>query len=62
MKVFIYAFITIYIALLSKSIFYFLFDKYINHIINSINFFAPIKTSVVVAIIIYFVRLIFPKE
>lgn len=62
MKIFIYGFITIYIALISKSIFNFLFDKYINHIINSIDFFAPIKTSLAVAIILYFVRIIFNKN
>ena len=62
MKIFIYGFITIYIALLSKSIFNFLFDKYINHIISSIDFFAPIKISIVGAIIIYVIRIIFNKN
>ncbi|KGQ30148.1 hypothetical protein JP34_11895 [Gallibacterium anatis] len=62
MKVFIYGFVSVYVGLLSKSIFIFLFDKYINHIAGNVDFFAPVKTSIVAAIILYFVRVIFHKN
>ncbi|OBX03104.1 hypothetical protein QV06_10385 [Gallibacterium genomosp. 3] len=62
MKIFIYGFITIYIGIISAKIFAYLFDKYINHIISSIDFFAPIKISIVGAIIIYVIRIIFNKN
>ncbi len=38
MKVFIYGFVSVYVGLLSKSIFIFLFDKYINHIAGNVDF------------------------
>ncbi|ERF78992.1 hypothetical protein P9057_01835 [Gallibacterium anatis] len=62
MKVFIYGFIAIYIGIISGKVFSFLFDKYINDITSNIDFFEPITNSIIGAIIIYFVRLIFPKE
>ncbi|MBF4102150.1 hypothetical protein INT80_00730 [Gallibacterium anatis] len=61
MKVFIYGFIAIYIGIISGKVFSFLFDKDINDITSNIDF-EPITNSIIGAIIIYFVRLIFPKE